>query len=279
MGRLALVLFAALVVCRFGGGSDDDDVRPLRIATFNIEDFPKDERQIAGAFAEIAQLDAAIVGLQEIMDPTRFVTAARARLGAHVDVVFEPFVELGYRHNGLLYDTRAFELVSTRMHDDTRIGGRHKAVLEVRLRPRAGGSIIRAFVVHLRSGTEGRPTRAKQHAALASVVQRATASGERVVVLGDFNATDDMGDRADLASLARTAGLFWSTESLACTAFWRRRDGCPRSRLDHVITWRAARPSVAGACASEGCNWQDACPIYREHVSDHCPVIVELDAR
>ncbi len=277
--RRFVVLLLVVVAAWHGLERGDDGARPLRIATFNIEDFPKDERQIAGAFGEIVQLDASIVGLQEIMDPARFASAARAGLGEHVAVVFEPFVEVGYRHNGLLFDTRAFELVSTRMHDETRIGGRHKGVLEVRLRPRGGGTVVRVFVVHFRSGTEGRATRAAQHAALAPIVRRAASSGERVVVLGDFNATDDRGDRADLASLARGAGLQWSTESLACTAFWRRQDGCPRSRLDHVITWRAGRPSVAGACASEGCDWQSSCPIYREHVSDHCPVIVELDAR
>jgi hypothetical protein len=35
---------------------------PLRFATFNVEDFPKDRRQIAGAFDEMADLQSVIIG-------------------------------------------------------------------------------------------------------------------------------------------------------------------------------------------------------------------------
>jgi hypothetical protein len=94
-------------------------------------------------------------------------------------------------------------------------------------------------------------------------------------VLGDFNATDDDGDRADIARIAASGGLVWATEQLACSAFWSRSDGCPRSRLDHVLTWGTpATVEAGGACATAGCDWEQSCPIYREQVSDHCPVIV-----
>jgi endonuclease/exonuclease/phosphatase family metal-dependent hydrolase len=249
----------------------------VRIATFNIEDFPKDDRQIDGAFAEIAALDAPIVGVQEIMDPRRFEHAMRERLGADWEVAFEPFEELGYRHTGVLFDRRRFTLVSAGFHDDTKLDGRHKGVLEVRLRPDGDGKVIRVLVVHLKAGGDGRAIRARQHAALARIVTDANRSGDRVVVLGDFNATDDIGDRADLANLAASSGLHWSTESLACSAFWRREDGCPRSRLDHVIAWNAGTVSVAGACATDGCDWENSCPLYSTQISDHCPVIVHLD--
>jgi endonuclease/exonuclease/phosphatase family metal-dependent hydrolase len=249
----------------------------LRIATFNIEDFPKDDRQIEGAFAEIAALDAPIVGVQEIMDPRTFEHAMRARLGGDWQVVFEPFEELGYRHTGVVFDRRRFALASTTTHDETRLGGQHKSVLEVRLRPHDDGSVVRVLVVHLKAGGDGRDIRARQHAELARIVGAANQSGERVVVLGDFNATHDVEDRADLAALAETSGLEWSTEPLACSAFWRRQDGCPRSRLDHVIAWRAGTVSVAGACATDGCDYEDRCPLYSTQISDHCPVIVELD--
>jgi endonuclease/exonuclease/phosphatase family metal-dependent hydrolase len=97
-----------------------------------------------------------------------------------------------------------------------------------------------------------------------------------VVVLGDFNATTG-GDRADLAALARAAGLVWATEPLACSAFWDRDDGCPSSRLDHVLTWAApASVAAAGACATDGCAWHDRCPLYADEVSDHCPVVVSV---
>jgi endonuclease/exonuclease/phosphatase family metal-dependent hydrolase len=118
--------------------------------------------------------------------------------------------------------------------------------------------------------------RARQFEALARVAADAKRSGERVVVLGDFNATED-DDRTDLAALARTADLQWATAGLACTAFWRRDDGCPRSRLDHVLVSEPPlRAVAAGACATEGCSWQKSCPLYVDEVSDHCRVIVDF---
>ncbi|MBA2542872.1 MAG: endonuclease/exonuclease/phosphatase family protein [Deltaproteobacteria bacterium] len=270
--------FLALVVLVFGFRLVCQSAEPsIRIATFNIEDFPKDDRQIAGAFTEISALEAPIVGVQEIMDPRRFEHAMRERLGADWQVTFEPFEQLGYRHTGVLFDRSRFALVSSTFHDETKLDGRNKGVLEVRLRPEAGGAVIRVLVVHLKAGGDGREIRARQHEALAGIVAAANRSGDRVVVLGDFNATHDVEDRADLAKLAATSGLHWSTESLACSAFWRREDGCPRSRLDHVVAWSAGTVSVAGACATDGCDWENSCPLYSTQISDHCPVIVDLD--
>ncbi len=267
---LAALAFGLRLACQSSEPS-------IRIATFNIEDFPKDDRQIAGAFTEIAALEAPIVAVQEIMDPRRFEHAMRERLGADWQVTFEPFEQLGYRHTGVLFDRSRFALVSASFHDETKLDGRHKGVLEVRLRPEAGGAVIRVLVVHLKAGGDGREIRARQHEALAGIVAAANRSGDRVVVLGDFNATHDVEDRADLAKLAVTSGLHWSTEPLACSAFWRREDGCPRSRLDHVVAWSAGTVSVAGACATNGCDWENSCPLYSTQISDHCPVIVDLD--
>ena len=250
-----------------------DTPAPLRFATFNIEDFPKSAQQIEAAFDEIERLDAGFVALQEIHDARAVVIAARRRLGPSWRFVdAEPGVPYDL---GVLFDSERFALVSTTVHDGTRLG-RNKPTFEVRLAPRDGGDVLRVLVVHLRCCNEGRDTRAEQHLALLGIVRAARRSGERVVVLGDFNATT-ADDRRDLATLARASGMAWATESLACTAFWRRDDGCPRSRLDHVLTWAVPDTVVAaGACATEGCEAQDRCPLYAEQVSDHCPVVVTI---
>jgi len=241
----------------------------LRVATFNIEEFPKHAGQIAGAFDELRRLDAPIVAVQEIMDPPRFERELRARLGDRWDFVH---TDTGGFDLGVMFDRDAWQLVSTAVHAETQLGGNHKPTLEVRLR--AGDQLVRVLVVHFKSGSAGRDVRARQYAALAPIVREAGASGDRVVVMGDFNATDPA-DRADLERLARATGLAWATESLACSAFWSRDDGCPRSRLDHVLTSSSPRTvEAAGACASEGCDWQDRCPRYVREVSDHCPVVV-----
>jgi len=274
--RWWLVGVLAVAAARTCSCSTDAVPERIRFATFNIEDFPKDERQVVGAFDEIARLGASFVGLQEIVEPDRFVRGMREQLGPSWEVAFEPSPRHPNHHLGVLFDRRVWTLASTRQHDGTRLEGRHKATLEVRLRSAATGRIVRVLVIHFKSGGDNHPTRARQYAALAPIVRDAVASGERVVLLGDFNATGD-DDRADLVSLASTTGLTWATEPLACTAFWERDDGCFPSRLDHVLTTGApAYVDVAGACATEGCALKDSCPLYHDVVSDHCPVAVSL---
>jgi len=243
----------------------------LRVATFNIEEFPQHARQIDGAFRELAATDAPIVAVQEIMDPPRFAHELHSRLGDAWGFVH---TDTGAFDLGVVFDRRAWQLVSTEVHDETCLGGNHKPVLEARLR--AGDDVLRVLVVHLKSGTAGRDVRARQYVQLVKIVRDAVASGDHVVVMGDFNATEPA-DRDDLARLARATGLAWATQSLACSAFWSRDDGCPRSRLDHVLTSSRPRAVAAtGACATEGCEWQQSCPLYVDEVSDHCPVVVDL---
>jgi endonuclease/exonuclease/phosphatase family metal-dependent hydrolase len=246
----------------------------LRFATFNIEDFPKDDRQVDGAFAEIAATGASFVAVQEISEPARFLRELRARLGESWRVVFvdtSPAGEYDPHHNGVAYDARVWRVVGTEVHDETR-AGRQKPTLEVRLAH--CDEVVRVFVIHFKSRSEYRPIREQQFAGLRQIL--AQTRGDRVIVLGDFNATEEA-DREDLAATARAAGLVWATESLACSAFWRRDDGCPRSRLDHVLmSARPDRVRAAGACATDGCDYQDSCPLYAEQVSDHCPVVVDV---
>lgn len=263
---IVLVIGARAVSCR-------DEAPPIRFATFNIEDFPKDQRQIDGAFEEIARLDADFIAVQEITDPARFGAEAVNRLGgawqlAAIDTA--PNLHPTH-HLGVLYDRRKWTLVDLTMHDETRLGSTHKPALEVRLRPAGGGEVLRVIVVHLKAGGENADIRAKQHLALARII---AYRRERTIVLGDFNATGEA-DRAGLAALAARTHLVWATEDLGCSAFWSRDDGCFRSRLDHVLLWEAPeRVVAAGACATHGCAWEASCPTYVEHVSDHCPVVV-----
>ena len=281
---LVVLIAIAFMVRLFCRNTAQGLAGPIRIATFNIENFPKSGSQVDAAFAELERLDASIIALQEIEQPQLVKREAHERLGeswhfVHVSTAPLPSTSGRHAHHiGVLFDRAAWTLLSTTVHEGTRLEyGRHKPTFEVRLQPTGGGDAIRVLVVHLKSGSDGRPLRARQLAALEQIVRDVARSGERIVLLGDFNATDDDGDRPDIARIAIAGELVWATEALACSAFWSRNDGCPRSRLDHVLTWTTpASVTAHGACATEGCDWQESCPIYREQVSDHCPVVVEF---
>jgi exonuclease III len=264
--RWLLALAPCLLLCRHSS-------TPLRFATFNIEDFPKDARQVEGAFAELAPLHASFIAVQEIGDPALFAATARSRLGPTWRFVSEPRTDHDPDHLlGVAYDSSTWSLRSWRTYDDTRIDGRNKAVFEARLRPIDGGVTLRVLVVHLRSGSDGRPTRELQYAALSRLLAHLDTR-DQLVVLGDFNATEQS-DRDSLRALADATHLTWATEPLACSAFWRRADGCPRSRLDHVLTSSPAHAEAAGACAREGCATQPTCPLDAHVISDHCPILI-----
>jgi len=287
MRRLALaaVLATAVLADRRCCSSDPPDPSPAHrsVATFNIEDFPKSARQASAAFEEIARLGAAIVAVQEITEPEFFARRARDVLGADwqfvslfTDPPGDPLTVHPVHHLGVLYDERWFTLVATRSHDGTRLEGRHKPTFDVELRDVDTGEHLRVLVVHLKAGGENQPIRARQLAALRQIVAEVQRSGQRVIVLGDFNATSDA-DRRAIAALARATGLGWATEPLACSSYWARDDGCVGARLDHALT--TAPPievHAAGACATEGCDRRDACPVYTEDVSDHCPVVLSF---
>ena len=283
MRKLAVVLVmivATALAVRACGGCSGAPPR-WRFATFNIQDYPKHGRQAANAFVEIAKLDATVVAVQEITDPASFAREAKTRLGKawRFESLDTSPLSAGISHRlGVLFDTRAWVLVDARGHDDTRLdSGRWKPIFEVRLRAVPTGEVVSVLVVHLKAGGDGRDIRAQQYVALTRIVDRVVARGDRVIVMGDFNATDEVGDRDDLATLARDSGLAWATEPLACSAFWDRDDGCFRSRLDHVLAWR--RPlaiEALGGCATDGCSAGDRCPRYVADVSDHCPVVATI---
>lgn len=246
----------------------------VRIATFNIENYPKSQEQAAGAFAVIAGLDLDIVAVQEIKDPVHFASTARSRLGNHWRFL-HPKVSPEQRV-GILFDRKRFELLSVRELLQTIVYPGAKPALEARLKPREGGRVIRVITLHLKAGGESFAVRKQQLDALQPVLTEASESRDRVVILGDFNATGDA-DRDRIDALADSLDMEWATEDLKCTSYWDRVDGCFGSALDHILT--SSDPDeveAMGPCKSEGCDRKDRCPIFHHQISDHCPVIVEL---
>lgn len=269
-----LIITAVIAVGRCG----EKPRERWSVATFNIEHFPKDQRQVDGAFAEMATLGASIIAVQEITDTELFAVTARNRLGKHWSFIPEHAPDGTFDHQiGVLFDGSGYAFVGKRIHDGTRLADRHKPTLDVELRDRETGEALHVLVIHFRSGGEHHTTRHRQYAALGKTIEEVRRSGHPVIVLGDFNATGNE-DRADLARLVEATRMTWATEHLPCSAFWDRIDTCPTSRLDHVLTTAAPLEThAAGGCAEVGCETHDRCPLYEEHVSDHCPVVVTFE--
>ncbi len=246
-------------------------------ASFNIEYFPKDQRQIDGAFELIASLNAEAIGVQEITKPELFREEAHKRLGPNWNFVYQD--ALGKRrtklHIGVLYNSETYSLESVRSHFETRIDDRTQTTFEARLRNRANGRAVSMLVIHFKALPAGREQRARQFVGLTTIIQGLHDEGRHVIVMGDFNATD-ADDRSDLETLSQKTGLFWATRDLSCSAFWERQSDCPTSRLDHVLTWRQPAEVYAKGGCEQGCEKRNSCPLYRKIVSDHCPVVVEF---
>lgn len=268
LGALALGLFVHAL-------SPGCDGEPLRVGSFNIEHYPKSERQIELAFETIGALGYHALAVQEITDPRGFRREARSRLGRHYRFVFN---RTGPEHRlGVLFDTRRLKLLSTRSYRQPQIDGRGKPAFEVRMRIDGKEErVLRLIVVHLKSGGDFIDLRRKQLRALRPVLKRARRSGERVILLGDFNATSP-DDRLEIEALARAAKMTWASEGLECTSYWDRHDGCLGTPLDHALTWAPPKGIAArGPCEREGCARRDRCPIFHGEVSDHCPVTIDL---
>jgi endonuclease/exonuclease/phosphatase (EEP) superfamily protein YafD len=245
---------------------------PPRLATFNIENYPRSAAQEEGAFDAIRALSAPAIALQEITDPGGFCAAARRRLGDSWDCAFS---DRPVQRVGIVYDRSALELLATAIHSETEVYDGAKPTFEARLRPRGGGAALRMFVVHLKARGDGGAVRAEQLRALAPVIATASGSGDQIVVLGDFNATGP-GDVETIAAFARSAGLHVASEDVPCTAYWNRNDGCLGVALDQVLTSFRADVHAEGPCRTEGCAMRPACPTFHGTVSDHCPVTIDF---
>lgn len=266
----AVVAAIASALIVWGLVRTDRPASGSRFATFNIENYPKSPRQVEGAFDHLRALDAGAIGLQEITDPAAFDRTARERLGASWRTVFSDHPE---QRVGVLYDTRAFTVVGSAMHRQTELYEGAKPALEVQLRA-SDGRVTRMFVVHLKARGDGGPVRKRQLDALAPVVRDARATGDEVIVVGDFNATGP-DDLVAIRGFASASELDVATEDVPCTSYWNRSDGCLGQPLDHMLTSWSADARAEGACRTHGCAMRTECPSFHRDVSDHCPVVVD----
>jgi hypothetical protein len=281
----------------------------LRIAHFNLRNFPLDERpeppgsgysrrtNICDLEQALGGLGAHVMGFAEVCDTRRFPPILRrAGGGRPMRILFSADGGAAGQHLAVAWDGAALELVEGPIEvTGLVVKPGLRPGLAVRLRETAGsGRDLTVVVVHLDAGGEDVDHRLAQVRALADFIRgEAERTGDRdVVVLGDFNTVGGRG-LAPLAELGLVdailagAGVERLANATGCSQFWEgpgEPDGLFRaSLLDHVYLGgvRAAGPARSWLhCERLGCGELVSRPGAEDgtffDVSDHCPVTFEL---
>jgi len=280
----------------------------FRVATWNIRFFPQPSTDVERTGEVLADLDADLIAVQEIADADALaglleqVNARLARqaiesgLGSprHYRFVLADSGGHGGQFVGYVYDEKAVELsgvktlTSLQMTPDLRPG------LFARVTSLRGGLDFQVIVMHTDSGTRDRDYQNRLRfldSLDVELVERRALDAD-VVVLGDLNTMGRLaGDGLprvrwdeEIANLDRRAGemgLSRLSNSPACTEYYRGRG----SFLDHILVSTAMTEAPSGAvarvfgyCAEADCQPvdQENMPYDYVHVSDHCPVVIDL---
>jgi endonuclease/exonuclease/phosphatase family metal-dependent hydrolase len=284
----------------------------LRIATWNVRNFPLDERppdddlgfsrrtNICDFETALGGLKADLLGLQEVNDIRRFQPILRRACGERpMDVRYSSEGGRFGQHLTIAWDNSVLELVGRPVE----IGG---LVLEKGMRPafagyfrslRPHGVDFTLVVVHLESGPQNFADRRRQNRALASWIEdRIAEIGDRdVILLGDFNTMGSPrggieGELQSVDAILGRVGLERLENLLGCTSYWEgegERDGVQvPTLLDHVFIGGFGPKALTTPleawlhCARWQCSELVSRPGEEDgtfwDVSDHCPLTFEI---
>ncbi len=286
--RLALLSLLALGVSALCTRPE-----PLVLGSFNIRMFPEAGTDLEAVARAIAELDADAIAVQEIVDEATFkrVLARAGELsGRRYDVVLEPAhcPRRGERFNvGVVHDTRVLAVIESRMLGEFTCPEGQPAGM-VALLAASDGRRLALASVHFSANNSAprREERMAQWAWIAAELPELRAELDApVVVAGDFNSTgylvEDDPERRFIDTLLAQQGLQLPTAGLGCSMYWKPKKSRTYevSLLDHFVAPRElklGRASALGMCAELACAPQRDAPAAWRHVSDHCPVRVEL---
>lgn len=293
-----------------GEGAPRDPAR-ARLASWNLRWFP--DGSVGGRSATptdiewVACLVAAMridaLSVQEIVLHSRGRAAIERLIGdlnrlagGRWRAIFDECPRDGRQHVGWLIDEARAQVLEVRQLDSINaLGGcrgnlRPGSAVQLRF---GSGLDLWAIAVHLDSGQSPRDhaNRRRGIDALVEAVEQLGAQDDDVLVLGDLNTMGCDGcphpidARMEIAALdaALAPRMERVRPSVPCTEFYGPRG----SLLDHALASRTmrelppgARAEVHGPCARYDCALpRGVRPPMLDHLSDHCPLVVELDGR
>ena len=311
-GRLRCAGFAGAMVTAEELPPQPAPPGSLRLAQWNLRNFPLDERQqtsdlgfsrrtnICDLEAVLGGLDAHVLGLQEICDTRRFPPILRRAAGERpMRVLFSGGGGGSFRHLFHAWDDHVLELAGGPVEiTEVALDQGMRPAFAVYLRSRRPGGVDFTFVVvHLQSRVEGFPDRRRQNRALARWVDEWVdkIGDPDLILLGDFNTAGSPrggleGELQSMDTILGRAGLNRLPNATGCSEYWDgggERDGVQvPSLLDHVyMRGFGSDPLTVPLQAWLHCARFDCSELVSRQgeedgtfwdVSDHCPLTFEI---
>jgi len=282
----------------------------LRLATWNLRNFPLDERaqdpelgfarqtNICDLSDALAGLEADVIGFAEIGDARRFPPVLRRAAGERsYQVVLSRYGGRWGQRLAIAWDGRVLEAVGQPVEvREVAVDEEERPGLALRLRSRSDQDLqFTVLQVHLKASPRGHAVRMEQHRAIVDWVERwtANAGGQGLVVMGDFNTTGSERGTAEeeleaVDGMYLAVGMRRLASANGCSEYWEgggEPDGVQQpSLLDHLWV-RGLGDELPAArswlhCERYGCGPLVSRPGEEDgtfwDVSDHCPLTVDL---
>ena len=262
----------------------------LRVANWNLRNFPDHPGHAAALGTHLAEIDADVLALQEVHDPGPL----REMLPGW-NILVSQAGGRGQQHLVIAFDPADAELLDG-PHEERSLtlGGRVRPAFHAYLRGQPDGPDFHVVVVHLKAFPDGYVQRRTQWDHLSDLLARLATTDEDILVVGDFNTTGPVGGTGpqEVQAIARSLAprLRRMSPTIPCSSYWDgdRRDAWKEpSLLDHVWLAGLAESVVTGDeaavgshCARHACRPLRSTDAYPDldfaTASDHCPLIVDL---
>jgi endonuclease/exonuclease/phosphatase family metal-dependent hydrolase len=286
----------------------------LRVASYNIRNFDYDVRSHTPTnklhlVKIINEMKADLIAVQEINQKEEFKSMIKTNFAGHYEAELSECGGTNDQKLGFVYNTSKLELIKfkedlrtvnpnyqnqqNRQEDGLCFAGSRPLAIGI-FKNKQTKQIIVGIAVHLKAG--GRPSnirkRFKQHKVISKIVKEFhDANFPNVIVMGDFNSTEYSfkGENYNkFETSVQGMGMYDAAKDLKCTAYWwgGSQDSKQHpSALDHIlisnnlINRKPPKLQTYGHCKRLKCKstFDDDMGVSFDEVSDHCPILAEIN--